>query len=134
MPIYRQINHGLLVIEAEQLAAREIDRQFNQDVALTAISVAVIGTRNGEVIPVLAVNVTRSDWLNQPQIGTWARYYGESDVLWQRHQDRIAIATLPSNSVASVNNRLSQRAIDQAYDEGRLPPDLVQRYYLTDLD
>ncbi|MEO0986304.1 MAG: hypothetical protein AAFY20_12230 [Cyanobacteria bacterium J06639_14] len=135
MPVYSQVTHGDLIIQAEGLVEAAINRQFGQVSELLKVEVVVLGNRNGEMVPILTTVVSRNQWQENPQVNAWTQYYSNSYALLQRHEERPGgeerVAAIPQ--VSSVN-RTSSSSIDRAYDEGRLTGREIQRGYLDDLD
>jgi len=137
MPIYGQISYQEMVRQAESLMSRTIASEFRNDPALTNIEVVVLGERNGEIVPILAATVSRTQWQEIPQVSAWTEYYGASYALLQRHgeeQDATAVASARSTARRGRNLSSSEQAqVDRALDEGRLTGDVAQAY-LADLD
>lgn len=135
MPVYGQVTHGDLVSQAESLAEAAINRQFGQNSELLKVEVFVLGDRNGETVPILTVTVSRTQWQENPQVDAWTEYYSNSYALLRLHEEGLgneeSVAVASQRPAAS---RTSSSLIDQAYDEGRLPGEVIQREYLADLD
>ncbi len=123
-----------VLAEAESLAGSAISSQFAQNPALPEINVTVLGNRNGEVIPILTITVSREQWQSNPQVNVWTRYYN-SYALFRRHDQERTVALVPARpgggSPRGRSLPLSQ--IEEALDTGRLPGNIAQEY-LDDLD
>ncbi|NJL88163.1 MAG: hypothetical protein HC886_22880 [Leptolyngbyaceae cyanobacterium SM1_1_3] len=136
LPVSAQITDSALIEQAELLVGREVSRQFSQNSALSEVQVVVVGSRYGEVVPILSTAVSRTQWQQTPQVSAWTQYYSASYALLQRHgEEAIAAAPVRGNAtnrpfqLAQVN----QAAIDAAYDENRLTTAEAQAY-LSNLD
>ncbi|MBD2055811.1 hypothetical protein H6F88_07235 [Oculatella sp. FACHB-28] len=133
MPVDRQVDHSELVAQAESLLGEAISRQFSQNPDLSTLQVDVVGDRNGEMIPILTVTVSRAQWQANPQVSAWSRYYRASYALLQRHEAAETVAVAPARA-ADGNTDIQDRFwIDEAFDSGRLTGAAAQDY-LSDLD
>ncbi|ASC72461.1 hypothetical protein XM38_034180 [Halomicronema hongdechloris C2206] len=137
LPIYGRVNYQEMIRQAESLVGQTISSEFRKDPALTDIEVVVLGERNGEIVPILAATVSRTQWQETPQVSAWTEYYGASHALLQRHeegQEGAAVASVRSAAGRGRNLSSSEQAqVDRALDEGRLTGDVAQAY-LPDLD
>lgn len=135
MPVYGQVDHSELVTQAESLLAEAINRQFSQDPALSTLQVDVVSDRNGEMIPILTVTVSRAQWQANPQVSAWSQYYRASYALLQRHEAVETVAIAPVRSADGATDLEIQERfwIDEAFDSGRLTGATAQDY-LSDLD
>ncbi len=70
-----------LIKSGESLTQSAIERTFAANPKTTNISVQVSSTRYGQEAPLMFVNVSRSQWRQQPNVRIWARYFGTSTVL-----------------------------------------------------
>lgn len=136
IPLYSQVPMGDLIAQAESLASRSIDQQFSQR-AENSVEVVVLGNRNGDIIPILSIAVSREQWRTQPQVRAWTQYYA-SNSLFERHNawEAEVIATAsnrPSRSPVSSAGRQRQTSVDRAWDDGRLTGTAAQEV-LSDLD
>ncbi|MGK7889595.1 MAG: hypothetical protein AB4042_09695 [Leptolyngbyaceae cyanobacterium] len=128
LPIYGRVLNRDFIAEAERLAASEIERQFSQDLNRSMLEVVILGVRNGEIIPVITTAVSRSQWLENPQIAVWTRYNSLSYTLLHRNdEDNGMIPTSPGSVAPSFspstvfNDPVIQ--VEQAFQEGRLSRD-----------
>lgn len=133
MPVNGQVDHSELVTQAESLLGEAISRQFSQNPALSTLQVDVVGDRNGEVIPVLTVTVSRAQWQTNPQVSAWSRYYRASYALLQRHEIAETVAAAPVGSVDGTTDVQDRFWIDEAFDTGGLTGADAQDY-LSNLD
>lgn len=125
VPIYKQTALDGLIDQAETLVSEVIERQFSQAADFPVIKVVVVGDRDGEILPLLTTQVSRSQWYENPRVRAWTAYYDASFALLQRHDfsEGIVIAgiSMGTPNVDSSNRALERTfQVDQAYDEGRL--------------
>ncbi|MGF1521158.1 MAG: hypothetical protein ACFBSF_02390 [Leptolyngbyaceae cyanobacterium] len=62
--------------EASAAARRLINEEFAANSTAAATAVTILSDRNGEVVPVLMVRVSRAEWQSNPTIEQWSRYLG----------------------------------------------------------
>ena len=129
MPIYSRISSDDLVSQAESMVSQEIDRYFGANPDLTEIEVVVLGSRNGDIIPILTTIVSQSQWQDNPQVSAWTEYYS-SYALIRRHDNTqpAQVAASPSRRSTTVASRDLSAQFDQQFDSGRLNGRLVQSY------
>jgi hypothetical protein len=48
---------------------------------LTEVSVTIVGEHNGQQVPLLSSNVSRSNWQTKPNVQVWSRYFGTAESL-----------------------------------------------------
>jgi hypothetical protein len=75
----QQINHDSsfeqMIQQAETIAQETANQAFS-DPSTTDIVVNIAGEQEGQIAPILFLNVTRENWQRQPSIQLWARYPG----------------------------------------------------------
>lgn len=67
--------------QSEAIARAGIQRAFDEDILTSEVVVIVIGENQGLAIPVMEVEVTRSEWQYQPDPQFWARYFDNAPSL-----------------------------------------------------
>lgn len=129
MPIYSRISSDDLISQAESRVSQEIDRRFNFDPGLAEIEVVVLGSRNGDVIPVLTTTVSRTQWQENPQVSAWTKYYS-AYALIRRHDrpEPTQVAARPSRRASSVASGNISIQFDRQLDAGQLNGRTVQAY------
>lgn len=129
MPIYSRTSSDDLISQAESMAEQEINQYFNSDPELVEAEVVVLGSRNGDVIPILTTTVSRSQWQENPQASAWSKYY-TAYALLRRHdrQPPTQVAAAPSRRSTSVASRGLSIRFDRQFDSGRLDGRTVQAY------
>lgn len=151
--VHNQVVDRALIVRAEALVEREIQRQFDQSAELSSVEVMVLGDSNGEVAPILTTTVSRAQWAENPRVASWSTYYDSAYQLFQRHEDTRdgIIAGIPVRATVAragagdraqrafssrkpSGPRLAPWQVDEAYDSGRLTGEEIQREYLDYLD
>lgn len=129
MPIYDRTSSDDLIGRAESMASQEINHHFDSDSSLAEIEVVVLGSRNGDVIPVLTTTVSRTQWQENPQVSAWTKYYS-AYALIRRHdrQQPTQVATRPSRRSTAVASRGVSTQFDRQFDAGQLTGRTVQTY------
>ncbi|MEG4801449.1 hypothetical protein QUB63_16310 [Microcoleus sp. ARI1-B5] len=74
-------SYASLVQQAEDLAALSIARQFQENPALTEVTVIVTADRSRQRVPVLRSRVSRSQWQKNSSIEQWTRYFADAKLL-----------------------------------------------------
>ena len=74
-------SYEALLRRAEITARAGVQRSFDADVLVSAVTVTVVAENQGISVPVLTVAVTRDEWRERPDVEYWARYYSIADAL-----------------------------------------------------
>ncbi|MEM9265513.1 MAG: hypothetical protein AAGA46_08310 [Cyanobacteria bacterium P01_F01_bin.13] len=128
MPIYSRVSSDELVIRAESMVSQEINRYFEANPGLTGIEVVVLGSRSGDVIPVLATTVSRAQWQENPQVSAWTKYYSAYALIRRHDRQSTHVATASSRrSMAAASGSIAVQ-FDQRFDAGQLSGRTVQAY------
>lgn len=125
-----QVDYASLQSQARAMANTALTNGFAQDPTVQQQTVTVMASRNGEVVPLLQVTVSRSQWLTTPQVEQWANQYSSAYALVLRQGgEPTTLAQAPSvRSIRSDSLRL-ERALDS-----RTLPGQVAQQYLSELD
>ncbi|MEG3833302.1 MULTISPECIES: hypothetical protein [unclassified Microcoleus] len=70
-----------LVQQAEDLAKESIAREFQENPALTEVTVIITADRSRQRVPVLRSRVSRRDWQQDARIEQWTRYFADAQLL-----------------------------------------------------
>lgn len=70
-----------LVRRAEIAARAGVQRSFDADLLVTEAIVTVVGENQGITVPILTVEVTRSQWRGLPDVVYWSKYYETANSL-----------------------------------------------------
>lgn len=129
MPIYNRTSSDDLLSRAESMVRQEISQHFSSNPGSTEVEVIVLGSRNGDVIPVLATTVSRAQWQENPQVRAWSKYYS-AYALIQRHdqQQPTQVAASPARRSTIVASRATATQFDLQLDAGQLNGRTVQAY------
>jgi hypothetical protein len=93
-----------LMQQANAIANDLINQSF-ADPSTTQVSLKVLGEREGQIAPLLSVNVSRQDWQTRSSVQQWARYFGGSTTLlgFNRSPDRTQVAVFTPPGSTSEN-------------------------------
>ena len=129
IPIYSRISSNDLISQAESMVNQEINRYFDTNPDLAEIEVVVLGSRNGDIVPVLTTTVSRTQWQENSQVSAWTKYYS-AHALLRRHDtpQPTQVATGPSRRSTAVASQGISAQFDRQFDAGRLDGRTVQSY------
>ncbi len=74
-------SYATMLRRAEQVARAAAQRSFDNDILVTEVAVMITGNYRGLEVPVLSLEIGRSDWQAQPDPKLWATYYPMSKSL-----------------------------------------------------
>ena len=128
MPIYSRTSSDDLISQAESMVSQEIVRHFDSDPSLAEVEIVVLGSRNGDVIPVLTTTVSRTQWQENPQVSAWTKYYS-SYALIRRHdsQSPTQVAAAPSRRSSAPQGAIATR-FERQFDARQLSGRTIQTY------
>ncbi|HEY9662600.1 MAG TPA: hypothetical protein V6C65_29450, partial [Allocoleopsis sp.] len=70
------------LVQRAELAARAAAQQsFDQDILVSEVAITVLGASGESVVPILLLNVDRTDWRRLPDPQHWATYYNHAKEL-----------------------------------------------------
>jgi hypothetical protein len=106
-----------LVQQAEDLAKESIAREFQENPALTNITVIVTADRGRQLVPVLRSRVSRRNWQQNSRIEQWTRYFADAKLLLGFRDGNISPANSgPSRSInVPAPSRPASRENDPGY-------------------
>lgn len=67
--------------QCEAIARAGVQRSFDADPLTSEVVLTIVGENQGLAIPVMEVDVTRSQWQYRPDPEYWARYYNNASTL-----------------------------------------------------
>ena len=70
-----------LMQQAESVAGNFIQQVFAESPEITEVSITIVGEHNGQQLPLLSSNVSRSNWQTKPNVQVWSRYFGTAESL-----------------------------------------------------
>lgn len=129
MPIYSRTSSDDLIAQAESIAEQKVNQYFSANPDLAEVEVVVLGSRNGDVIPVLTTAVSRSQWQENPQVSAWSKYY-TAYALLRRHDERrpTQVAAAPSRRSSTAVSQGISIQFDRQFDSNQLRGRTVQSY------
>lgn len=69
-----------MIQQAQAQARSLIEQAFSSSSKVTAVSVKLMGERNGQEVPLLFTTVSRSDWQRNPDLNAWTKYFSHASV------------------------------------------------------
>ncbi len=105
-----------LVQQAEDLAKESIAREFQENPALTEVTIIITADRSRQRVPVLRSRVSRHDWQKDARIEQWTRYFADAQLLLGFRDGN----TSPANSGFSqvINVPAPSRSTSRQNDPG----------------
>lgn len=67
-----------LMQQAQDLAKNSLEQEFAENPDVSEVSIMVLGETNGQIVPLLRSNVSRSQWQKDSRIQRWTRYFATS--------------------------------------------------------
>ncbi len=106
-----------LVQQAEDLAALSIAREFQENPALTEVTIIITADRSRQRVPVLRSRVSRSQWQKNSRIEQWTRYFADSQYLLGFRDSYISSANSGRSQTINVPapSRPASRQNDPAF-------------------
>lgn len=65
----------ILLQQAQELAQNSIDQEFIENPEVSEVSIVILGEHQGQIVPLLRSQVSRSKWQQDPKIYRWTRYF-----------------------------------------------------------
>ncbi len=106
-----------LVQQAEDLAALSIAREFQENPALTEVTIIITADRSRQRVPVLRSRVSHSQWQKNSRIEQWTRYFADAKLLLGFRDGNISPANSgPSRGInVPAPSRPASRQNDPAF-------------------
>jgi len=95
-----------IVQRAESIVRVSAQRSFDQDILVTDVSIIVSAQNLGDIVPVLALKVSRTQWKKYPDPHRWATYFRMAQTLLFRGKD----STSPDTASTSTSSPPQLRA------------------------
>ncbi|HEY9613827.1 hypothetical protein [Allocoleopsis sp.] len=67
-----------LLQQAQDLASQSIEQEFAENPETSEISIMVLGEHQGQIVPLLRSQVTRTQWQRDSRIYRWTRYFANN--------------------------------------------------------
>ncbi|MDJ0552983.1 MAG: hypothetical protein QNJ68_00760 [Microcoleaceae cyanobacterium MO_207.B10] len=74
-------SYKVLVKQAEDLVKNIVNQEFKNNPQITEVTVTILGERQSQIVPVLRLTVSRSEWQNNPDIDEFTRYFADAKFL-----------------------------------------------------
>ena len=74
-------SYNTFIRRAEAIARAGVQQSFDNDSLISEAVVTVVGENQGISVPIMEVQVTRSQWQERPDPQVWAVYYGSAPLL-----------------------------------------------------
>lgn len=74
-------NYSRLLEQAVAVGNSAIATTFATHPAADPIELTILLSRNGQILPILMAEVSRTDWQQQPDVQNWARYSNSVRIL-----------------------------------------------------
>lgn len=68
----------ILLQQAQDLAQSSIEQAFIDNFEVTEVSILILGEHQGQIVPLLRSQVSRSGWQQDPRIYRWTRYFANN--------------------------------------------------------
>ncbi|MEO0534231.1 MAG: hypothetical protein AAF215_10245 [Cyanobacteria bacterium P01_A01_bin.123] len=76
--VYGEVTYESIWQEAEGLARQAIDATFAQDANVSEVVLVIMADRNGRIVPLVSLNVPRSEWQVQSNLARWIAWAAPS--------------------------------------------------------
>ncbi|MBD2019590.1 hypothetical protein H6F43_05245 [Leptolyngbya sp. FACHB-36] len=101
-------SYDTLLRRAEAVARAAAQRSFDRDILVTDVAVAVSAQNRATIVPVLSLNVSRSQWQSRPDPQVWATYYRTAQALLKINPVPLATAASAPTVAPSTQPRRSR--------------------------
>ena len=68
----------ILLQQAQDLAQSSIEQEFIENPEVTEVSILILGEHQGQIVPLLRSQVSRSGWQQDSRIYRWTRYFANT--------------------------------------------------------
>lgn len=100
-------SYKILVKQAEDLAKNTVNQEFQNNPEITEITVTILGERDSQIVPVLRLTVSRSEWQKNPDIDEFTRYFADAKFLLKFENN----STATSDSQPKIPNSSPQTPV-----------------------
>ncbi|MGB0564657.1 MAG: hypothetical protein ACPGVO_23080, partial [Spirulinaceae cyanobacterium] len=73
--------YNSFMVRAQAIAATQAQRQFEQDLLASEVSITVLGVNNGAMTAVLRLRVNRHNWQRYPDARYWVMHFASARTL-----------------------------------------------------
>ncbi|NEN97369.1 MAG: hypothetical protein F6K50_18110 [Moorea sp. SIO3I7] len=89
---------------AEVVARAAAQRSFDSDILTTKVAITILGQNQGEIAPVLLLEVSRPSWKRRPDAKYWATYFPNTQFLLRVEEPDFSPQSQPQ-SLEPANNQ-----------------------------
>ncbi len=82
---------------AEVVARAAAQRSFDSDILTTKVAITILGQNQGEIAPVLLLEVSRPSWQRRPDAKYWATYFPNTQFLLRVEEPDFSAQTQPQS-------------------------------------
>ncbi|NEP51086.1 MAG: hypothetical protein F6K65_20735 [Moorea sp. SIO3C2] len=82
---------------AEVVARAAAQRSFDSDILTTKVAITILGQNQGEIAPVLLLEVSRPSWQRRPDSKYWATYFPNTQFLLRVEEPDFSAQTQPES-------------------------------------
>lgn len=129
VPIPEQVSYDEVMNQSEELVTEIINQRFGQNSALSFVQIAIVGSRHGEILPLMKTAVSRSQWQSDPRVVRWTDYNSVSQSLLTRPASRESDVVQPPPGTITANPD-PRDLLEDAFNDGLIN----QEEYETLLD
>ncbi|MBR8828915.1 MAG: hypothetical protein DSM107014_13620 [Gomphosphaeria aponina SAG 52.96 = DSM 107014] len=101
-------SYDVFVVRSENLAKITTDSRFEQDKLATIIKVTILGESGGAIAPILSLEVSRQDWIMNPNPQSWITYFPGSKLLLGFEQTTPPGETPPTQTLDFLQKSISR--------------------------
>ncbi|AOY81204.1 hypothetical protein BJP36_16115 [Moorena producens JHB] len=82
---------------AEVVARAAAQRSFDSDILTTKVAITILGQNQGEIAPVLLLEVSRPSWKRRPDAKYWATYFPNTQFLLRVEEPDFSAQSQPQS-------------------------------------
>ena len=91
--------YDTLLRRAEAAGRAAVQRSFDQDILVTDVAVIIVAQNQGQIAPILSLQVSRPQWSRRPDAQSWTNYFPNAQLLLGLQQ--VAATTPTQTSTTS---------------------------------
>lgn len=119
VPIPEQTSYYEIMSQSEALVAEVINQRFSQSSTLSFVQIAVVGSRHGEILPLMTTTVSRSQWQSDPRVVRWTDYNSVSQSLLTRPTVSSSESSAVQPPAGTVTANPDPRVLlEEAFNDG----------------
>ncbi len=99
--------YDTLLRRAEAAGRAAVQRSFDQDILVTDVAVIIVAQNQGQIAPILSLQVSRPQWSRRPDTQSWTTYFPNAQLLLGFQQ--VASTTPTQTSTTSPASTIIRR-------------------------